>query len=1097
MYIPANAHALVVKNAKSEPWVAQAIEKNLNAVKPWREMSYDELWLLLFSHTIPRSWSVWSNGHCPICKKLVPMYNWVIDPFKHPWKLACPHCKELFPKNDYAAYYESGLDQQNIFRFEKADASLLFNSEHPDPADPLHKFCVDDGHGVPTPPGHNDNLWRFVGTYLIYGRWKWQILRGISALSNAYVVGGDIDDARRCAILLHRVGDLYSSFDHKTQSVVEEKYFTDGFVSTWHDACVETRDMALSYDVIRDAVRNDPFVSNFLAEKSKKHALGNSFGPGDVCAHIEDGVFRAAIREPHKIHTNYPGRDVTIMLMLNILGTAADKQVADGMLDNMLSISTQVDGVTGEKGLNGYTGFVLVYLGGYLAYAERSEPGAIKRMLARHPRLRGTFRFHIDTWCLQQNYYPSCGDAGHFAAKDQHYQAIRMDGHAGFPTTAPSPSEFLWNLYEATGDEAYVQLLYHGNGGKLDGLPFNLFATDAAKFREKVAGVIAKHGPQIKLGNTLKDEWHLAILRSGEGDEERAAWMQYDTGGAHAHANCMNIGLFAKGLDLMPDMGYPTLQFDGFGVHFTQWYIESWSHNTVIIDGKNQDKPWSYVVGNPATLWADGKRFAAVRASCPESGLGSEPRVSSVVPIPAPQLAYVGLYFHTEASATRIRVYTKPIGAPQGESNWTLMFEDRFDRAELGPDWEVVQGEWRIENGKLVGHGHLGCMRMFEGSQRIEFEASSNAETLCDLSAVLATVPSSPTFRTGAFLGFGSTNNTCAKFSSFGRPVIKSDAPETKIQRGKSHVIRAEIDGSRWRLSADGKQILEYHNTAETIERSNALIRKGRQFERTWARIDLSATDSYYLDVFRVTGGHDHAKFQHSHFGEVTTTGLALSPTEDFYNCKLMRGFTTDKKASPGWTAEWHARDDYHYLPAGKEVYMRYIDMTPNAAASTCEAWVVRGSYNSVDETWIKRLMVRRQNAADGPALESTFVSLVEPHEGKSQIASVRRLPLVNAAGVSFGEVHVCLEVTLIDGRRDILVSMDVENPLEKTPAFKAGEVVSQHEVGLELSGELAWVRLSREGKVEGMSLSNGTFVRCAGGELKMPSGKKFVEVGG
>ena len=48
----------------------------------------------------------------------------------------------------------------------------------------------------------------------------------------------------------------------------------------------------------------------------------------------------------------------------------------------------------------------------------------------------------------------------------------------------------------------------------------------------------------------------------------------------------------------------------------------------------------------------------------------------------------------------------------------------------------------------------------------------------------------------------------------------------------------------------------------------------GPQFERTAALIDVSERDSYLLDVFRVVGGKDHAKFFHSHFGVTKTEGL-------------------------------------------------------------------------------------------------------------------------------------------------------------------------------------------------------------------------------
>jgi hypothetical protein len=67
------------------------------------------------------------------------MYEWKPDALKRPWTMQCPHCKELFPKNDFAKFYRSGLNKQNVFDPQRADRSLLFNAEHPDPSDPLQR----------------------------------------------------------------------------------------------------------------------------------------------------------------------------------------------------------------------------------------------------------------------------------------------------------------------------------------------------------------------------------------------------------------------------------------------------------------------------------------------------------------------------------------------------------------------------------------------------------------------------------------------------------------------------------------------------------------------------------------------------------------------------------------------------------------------------------------------------------------------------------------------------------------------------------------------------------------------------------------------
>ncbi len=129
-------------NAATLPWGKTVRDHVVTTTSSWANLSDDELWSLVFGPTITRSWMVWSNGHCPACEKSVPMYNWEMDALKQPWKTRCPHCKALFPTNDFARYYRTGLDEHGIFDPKKADRTLLFNTAHPDPNDPLHQFGV-------------------------------------------------------------------------------------------------------------------------------------------------------------------------------------------------------------------------------------------------------------------------------------------------------------------------------------------------------------------------------------------------------------------------------------------------------------------------------------------------------------------------------------------------------------------------------------------------------------------------------------------------------------------------------------------------------------------------------------------------------------------------------------------------------------------------------------------------------------------------------------------------------------------------------------------------------------------------------------------
>src|SRR5262249_22182296 len=76
----------------NDAWGANLRKMAVDSAEPWKQMSDQQLWDLVFGATLPRSWHVWSAGYCPACKKPVLMYDWKIDAMKTPWKVRCPHC---------------------------------------------------------------------------------------------------------------------------------------------------------------------------------------------------------------------------------------------------------------------------------------------------------------------------------------------------------------------------------------------------------------------------------------------------------------------------------------------------------------------------------------------------------------------------------------------------------------------------------------------------------------------------------------------------------------------------------------------------------------------------------------------------------------------------------------------------------------------------------------------------------------------------------------------------------------------------------------------------------------------------------------------
>ena len=301
-----------------------------------------------------------------------------------------------------------------------ADRSLLFNVEHPHPTDPLRGFGVDDGEGYV----EGEKRWRFIGADLIYGQWKQAIVSGIRQLAAAYLVTGEPAYAHKAGVLLDRVADLYPTFDFGQEGVMYEGPPSAGYVSTWHDACAEVHELAVAYDMVFAAIARDESLTAFLSAKAARHKLANrksSFT--EIQQNIEERILRDTIANRRKIESNYPTTDITIATILTVLGWPGNRNEVTEILDQIIEQATAVDGLSGEKGIAGYTAIAPRTIAELLGRYSRMDPSFLAAMLQRHPQLHAMYRFHIDTWCLG-SYYPNTGDTGAFAQQCASYAGI-------------------------------------------------------------------------------------------------------------------------------------------------------------------------------------------------------------------------------------------------------------------------------------------------------------------------------------------------------------------------------------------------------------------------------------------------------------------------------------------------------------------------------------------------------------------------------------------------------------------------------------------------------------------------------------------------
>ena len=1075
-FIPNTLVDRVRRNAQTDDWCADAARKLIAKAAPWHALADTELWNLMFGPTITRSRVVDADGYCPVCRTAVPMYSWQLDVVRMPWKVACPHCNEQFPKNDFHAYYRSGLDDHGVFDPQLPDRRLLVNAEHPDPADPLHQFGVDDGTGY----SDGTRRWWFASTYLLCGQWRLAVLTGIEALSTAYVLTGDGSYARQAAILIDRVADLYPLFNYRTQA---QQANTNGAVDNWHDANRDMFLLALAYDRIRAVLPSDLALVDFLSAQARRYHLDNRKTHwAEIRRNIEDRLFREALLvHPERVISNYPRGEILRAVLIEILGEPGSEKLLQEMLLAMVDRATHVDGVTGEKGLPSYCAYTIAGLADYLALLSRRDPALLPKLLQQQPRLQQTYRFHAETLCLQR-FQPNIGDAAGIGMPVTSFGVF----FGKEPGLNPSQFTFMMELYRATKDPVYLQMLQMANQADpipawigsqslhqpptpSTGLPYDLFAEDPTAFRQEVAAQLARVGTEIKVGSINKEAWAVAILRSGTGDRARALWLDYDMGGSHSHADAMNLGFYALGLDLLPDFGYPQIQYQGWDSPKGRWFITTAAHNTVVVDGRDQGHYYKHPASGRTSLWVTGSVLQAIR-----TGLVAGP--DPLPPLCGCGEKYIAFYAYRPGRFRAVQVFIRD---PK-TANWSRAFTDDFQRTELGPDWKILEGEWRIESGWLVGQGKLLCNRQFAGAQRLDYEAQAGCDQPCDLSALLSSNPSGE----GVFYGFGSNNNQGSKLLFPTALPVAAESP-VRIVPGQIHQVSCRCDPQHLQMWLDGSVALDCDHVQNVALRQVFGDEGGaKQFERTALLVEISPADAYVVDVFRVVGGSDHARFFHSSFGTVKIDGPTLVPGVGFAKGVLVRNVQTDPHPPSGWRATWAIEDHYRLLPAGSEVHLRHTDLTRGAAAVVGESWVNAGNFNTADEQWIPTLITRNQGAAP---LTTTFVAVLEPFAASSAIHSIRRLDLNSVDGVCADSV-VAIEVKLADGRQDLIIATDPHGP-----TCPAGPV-RQADWKVLTDADLVLIRRDATGRPEHVALGGGSFVEIGSIRIEQSPGRSYTE---
>ncbi len=579
-------------NCERYPWAKKQKDDVVAKASFWVALSDEELWAMVPGQELPRCIDVTfdrlTDGPkslgCLKCGDDIKKFgNYPYNPdfVNRPWKLTCPSCGEVFPKNDFGKYYQSAINEQGLFDPEKGDRSLLYNEEHPDPNDPLHLYGVDDGYGYIDENGRGH---RFIGYY----SWKyWTYLNdGIESLANAFLYTGEKRYAHKAAILLDRVADVYPDMDWKPYADMGW-YHSDGGThlgkiegSIWETTVVQK--FADSYDKIISGTKDAPELFAFLQRQSGKYRLPTPKGTRDLfLKNIDERILQIAFDAvlSRQIRGNQGMHQLAVaMAAIALNEEPRTTQWLDwifepdgGAVPGLMVSQLDRDG-TSDEGAPSYSlmwGRLITQLASRLAEYPAYSSNSI---FEDYPQFRASFLAAYRMAALGKA-IPNIGDSG----------------ATGLVSNSLVNPELMVRGYFYTRDPELAIAAYRANGNSVEGLGLNIFSPEPEALAQEIAQIAEKAGPR-PTGGYLMTGFGMALLESGAGESGTALVSNYGRTIKHAHPDMLNFDLFAFGQWLTPDHGYP--EFATRWPSNAEWTGSTISHNTVYVNQQPQKEIW-------------------------------------------------------------------------------------------------------------------------------------------------------------------------------------------------------------------------------------------------------------------------------------------------------------------------------------------------------------------------------------------------------------------------------------------------------------------------------------------------------------------------
>lgn len=617
----------VRKNIRTYDWAKAIRDETVTAAETvLSRYTLNDLWRYVGSQTIPRSTRLAGDaaGHSPAAsewgaKHPVDGLGFAAKPGKQ-WKIT--NGEYTLPTNDFEAYRQSGLDDRGTFDPDRADDSLLVNEEHPEKGD---SWGVDDGLGWVDEDGDlgpAGRRWVPIG-------WAhhWTVVYGyrtlLSTLFSAYLYTNEQKYARAASVILDRVGDVYPEFRLQDTVHFDEGGYTEqnGFPNPSHGGTGRGKQLGSiwesywikqvlsAYDAVFPAQKGDDKLVSFLKKKTKEFpGLAPKNCTADIRRNIETGLIQEVLPavKNAQIRGNFGSHQTTLAMSAVIqddpegyTGDAIDFLFKEGRLERTNDSTQGAWRVTGGdvlpsllgtfdrdgfpfEGSTHYNSLVKSALQSVGTVLNEYE-GYTGTDLSQNVFFKQMFDQQESLVCLNK-YVPSFGDS-------------KRAGAPGFEEMMGVND--LAEAYTLYGGSELAKWIHLRNGETTDGLRGEIFTQKPNAVTDAVERIIEAEGP-LELDSRQLAGFGFTALRAGDAETNgRAVWTYYGRNGygpesgygtSHCHRDTLNIGVFAHGLDLSPDLGYP--EETGNWPKRWNWTANTISHNTVLVNEHKQEKQW-------------------------------------------------------------------------------------------------------------------------------------------------------------------------------------------------------------------------------------------------------------------------------------------------------------------------------------------------------------------------------------------------------------------------------------------------------------------------------------------------------------------------